>query len=107
MPKLINNKGAYGYHEFDCVINGKIKMTQAQLDSAVKKLMRSTRWITNGRYYAQGARKLLQSDLKRIVIDSHGRKIINARVDATRAIAEMYGLKNYKRENYVIEICQK
>lgn len=46
---------------------------------------------------------MLKHDAQRFVKEGNTR-IYCVRVDATKAIAEMYGLKGYKRQNYVIQV---
>lgn len=101
MPKLINR--LYGYDEFECVIRGKIVMTREQFDTAIKHLMRTRKWLDNSdnsRWYKSA---ILARDLSRFVIEKKSR-IYNVRLPATREIARMFNLKNYKQVNYVIEV---
>ena len=101
-PHLINRR--YGYWQFDCVIDGKIVLTRAQFKQALKKLMRSRKWLYSGHDARWYKRYVLKPDSTTRFVQEGKSRIYNVRVDATKAIAEMFGLKNYKRQNYVIEV---
>ena len=100
--KLINYKYGY-YDEFSCSINGKITMTQGEWQECIAWLKRTYKWVQNPRSYAKFYKELLEEDTMRF-ISTKKSYLHNIRVDATKAIAERHGLKNYKHNNYIIEV---
>lgn len=92
--KLINYN--YGYIErFTCSIHGKIIISEYQWKKAIKYLM-------NGavKLYYSNDKTLLKSDLQR-GIETKAGTLFNIRVYATEKIVAKFGIKNYKRGNYM------
>lgn len=97
--KLINYK--YGYL-FNCSIHGKIKMTPEELEQVVKYLRHNKVQHT---YFAKTGftQAIFENDLKR-TMPIKGGYLINIRVGATELLVKKFGLKGYKRGNYMLEI---
>lgn len=90
--RLVNYK--YGYL-FDCSIHGKIVMTKGEWEKVKTYLMRATKDI-----FWKG---VLLQDFTRSKDYKNG-KIYNVRVTATEKLVKKFGLKRYKRGNYMIEV---
>lgn len=93
--KVIHYK-YYFYPVFDCVIEGKIKMTQDEWNKEKKYLLKTPKIDS---YF----KKILKDDIKRR-IETKNSFLINIRTTATGLIAERNGLDRYTRKNYVLEI---
>lgn len=99
--KLINYR--YGYSNFfDCSLHGKIIVTSTEWEKVKKFLLKTQKWIDDSGYVGF-YKKILREDLKRIQKVKSGFRC-SIRVSATQGIAEQFGLKKYKRGNYVFEV---
>ncbi len=76
---------------FDCSIHGSIYCTPEEW-AAVKKLTAQVVFH--------------ESDFYRHIMMGKGRRAYNIRVTATELVAEKYGLKRYKRGNYLFIVSQ-
>jgi len=98
--RLINYN--YGYiAAFDCSINGKILITEAEWIEARLFLLRGARrWLPSYPWIAGR----IKEDEKRKIPVKKNKYLINIRVPATSAIAKKYNLHGYKPQNYMLEI---
>jgi hypothetical protein len=97
--KLTNYKRQHNY--FDCSIHGTIKMTGKEWAEVCAWLMSRRKLFDS--YGGDFMKKIFIEDTNRQIKIKEG-KLINIRVIATEALAEKWGLKNYKRGNYQILI---
>lgn len=101
--KLINRP--YGYHQFSCVINGKIVVSPIEWVVIKKHLMRTRKWIYGGYEPKWYKKHVLSKDFGRGVTEKTG-TAYNIRVNATYEIVKHYNIKGYKRQNYVFFVTE-
>lgn len=89
---------------FGCVIKGKIIVSPREWGNIKKHLRRTRKWLYSGHDPKWYKREVLEKDFERFERTSAGRivgRLYNIRVYATAEIARKYGLKRYKRQNYM------
>lgn len=87
---------------FGCVIGGRIVMTGSEWPDAIRYL-RSSKVKKQFLPSYPWTNTMLLEDIYRKVSIKNG-YAINIRVPMTRELADKFGLKNYKKRNYVIEV---